>query len=183
MSDLVNEFDNENTVSHEEQRKINSIRVVSYTANQHANLVPKLQGLYNASSDMIQLSTQKTDFDLMRRVGISKEVTINNISGKNAWVMLTPAPVTRLGAFGINKLGEINFVTSGEYKTQQISILNGSRSRYDLDNGMTYVSLFLHVDGKWKKVWLDRLFNTKKYDINILERHVAAGVDCDFVNI
>jgi hypothetical protein len=183
MSNSEYEFDDENSVSPEEQSKINDIRIVSYVNKQDASLIPKLQGIAGMVFGAIQVTNQEINFDLFRRVGISKIVTINNISGKNAWVMLTPAPITRLGSFGINKFGEISFVTNGEYKTQQISIINGSRSRYDLDNGMTYVSLFLNIDGKWKKVWLDRLFNTKKYDINILEKHVEAGIDCDFDKI
>ena len=93
---------------------------------------------------------------------------------------MTPAPITRVGKFSIAKLGAIEFVTSGEHKTQQIHILNGSRSEYDLDNSIINITLFLQVDGKWKNVWIDRLFNTRRNDMNILEKHAAAAVDYDF---
>jgi hypothetical protein len=49
-----------------------------------------------------------------------------------------------------------------------------------LNNGLSYVSLFLNIDGIWKKVWVDRLFNTRKYNINILPKHINAAIDYDF---
>ncbi|MEX0597282.1 MAG: hypothetical protein WD512_12380 [Candidatus Paceibacterota bacterium] len=182
MNNSENDFDHENVVSPEEQRKIDDILVESHTTKSDTPLIPNLKFM-NIDLEYLPITKQQIDFDLFRRVGISKVVTINNISGKKAWIMLTPAPITRIGTFGLDKLGHICFVTTGECKTQQIYLPNGSRSEYDLDNSLTNISLFLLVDGKWKKVWLERLFNTRKYNINILEKHVDAAVDYEFDKI
>jgi hypothetical protein len=40
-------------------------------------------------------------FDLTRRVGLNKVVTINNISGKNAYVILSPAPIKTIDSGGL----------------------------------------------------------------------------------
>ena len=180
MSTIDIDFDDENAPSVEEEKNISAMKVVSY-----ANKDPEIEKLLSIPTvgdelNFLPVSRAMIDFDLFRRIGMAKVVTISNISGKNAWVILSPAPIIRVGSFKLDKVGQISFVSTGECKTQQISIPNGSRSEYDLDNSMTNVSLFLHVDGKWKKVWIDRLFNTRKYDINILEKHVAAAIDHDF---
>ena len=67
----------------------------------------------------------------------------------------------------------LSFEDKGEYKAQQIPILNNQTSEYDLDNSQFYCTVFLHIDSKWKKSWKNRKINGTKYDINILERHVT----------
>jgi hypothetical protein len=119
-------------------------------------------------------------FDLTRRVGLNKVVTINNISGKNAYVILSPAPIKTIesGGLGVKDVTfNITFSDKGDYKPQQLSILNNTRSEYDLDNSQFYYTLFLHIDDKWKQVWENRRINGRKYDINILQRHVLAALD------
>ena len=119
-------------------------------------------------------------FDLTRRVGLNKVVTINNISGKNAYVILSPAPIKTIesGELGVKDVTfNITFSDKGDYKPQQLSILNNTRSEYDLDNSQFYYTLFLHIDDKWKQVWENRRINGRKYDINILQRHVLAAID------
>ena len=119
-------------------------------------------------------------FDLTRRVGLNKVVTINNISGKNAYVILSPAPIKTIdsGGLGVKDVTfNITFSDKGDYKPQQLSILNNTRSEYDLDNSQFYYTLFLHIDDKWKQVWENRRINGRKYDINILQRHVLAAID------
>jgi len=119
-------------------------------------------------------------FDLTRRVGLNKVVTINNISGKNAYVILSPAPIKTIdsGGLGVKDVSiNVTFSDKGDYKPQQLSILNNTRSEYDLDNSQFYYTLFLHIDDKWKQVWENRRINGRKYDINILQRHVLAALD------
>ena len=119
-------------------------------------------------------------FDLTRRLGLNKVVTINNISGKNAYVILSPAPIKTIesGELGVKDVTfNITFSDKGDYKPQQLSILNNTRSEYDLDNSQFYYTLFLHIDDKWKQVWENRRINGRKYDINILQRHVLAAID------
>ena len=119
-------------------------------------------------------------FDLTRRVGLNKVVTINNISGKNAYVILSPAPIKTIDSAGLGVKDvtlNVTFSDKGDYKSQELSILNNTRSEYDLDNSQFYYTLFLHIDDKWKQVWANRKINGRKYDINILQRHVLAALD------
>lgn len=119
-------------------------------------------------------------FDLTRRVGLNKVVTINNISGKNAYVILSPAPIKTIDSAGLGVKDvtlNVTFSDKGDYKSQELSILNNTRSEYDLDNSQFYYTLFLHIDDKWKQVWANRKINGRKYDINILQRHVLAAID------
>ena len=44
---------------------------------------------------------QVAPFDIQRRIGVNKVVTINNISGKNAYVILTPAPIKTFESVGL----------------------------------------------------------------------------------
>jgi hypothetical protein len=198
MSHIEKDFDEENNITQEEQSKIEQIKIVSYVCDQPSNHnnTEKCQE-HNASlekfiedksvlleieriKNALFLSREAASFDPLRRIGISKVVTINNISGKNAWIILSPSPIKSLGSIEIYKLGKVAIETKGDYKPQHISIANNARGEYDLDNSLTYVSLFLNIDEKWKKVWFDRLFNTRKYNINILERHVDIAQDFAF---
>ena len=202
MSNLDNNFDEENNITQQEQLKIDEIKIVSYATYQPTQTdnsekyketwTPlNMLGLgfifnrksqdFNNIKDKVGLTREAISFDPVRQMGISKVVTINNISGKKAWVVLSPAPIVSIGAIKIYKLGELTLETKGDYKSQQIYIPTNSRNEYDLDNSLTYISLFLEIDGLWKKVWLDRLFNTRKYNINILERHVDLAVNFSFV--
>ena len=123
---------------------------------------------------------QVAPFDIQRRIGVNKVVTINNISGKNAYVILTPAPIKTFESVGLGVKDvsfNLTFSDKCDYKPQQLSILNNTRSEYDLDNSQFYYTLFLHIDDKWKQVWENRRINGRKYDINILERHVSTSND------
>jgi hypothetical protein len=176
---MTDDFDEENNPSAEEQVKIEEIKIRNVKHVNSSNWFSMFFFMPKINNYVIK-TRQPVAFDPVRRVGISKVVTINNISGKNAWLILSPGEITRLGSISIDKIGQITLVTTGECKTQQCSIPNNSSGEYDLDNSLTYVSLFLHIDNKWKKVWLDRLFNTRKCNINILEKHVLAAVDYTF---
>ena len=129
--------------------------------------------------------TQKViPFNIPRRLGFDKVVVINNISGKNAYVMLTSAPIKTLkilnlsgGALGFTGAVNTEFENHGDYKVQKLSIANNTSTECELDNSQFYCTLFLEIDGEWKKTWDNRRFNGKKFDINILERHVTSALD------
>jgi hypothetical protein len=199
MSENDHDFDEENNASPEEQQNIKKITRVCYRQPQQPepehNPEPKqdkqtnvwswvginnIEDAINAAKAAAAISRAAAPFDPIRRVGISKVVTISNISGKNAWVVLSPSIITAVSSVGIDKFGQIGLERSGELKAQQISIPDESSGEYDLDNGLSYVSLFLNIDGTWKKVWIDRLFNTRKYNINILPKHIKAAIDYNF---
>jgi hypothetical protein len=195
MNEKEHDFDEENDASPEEQQKIEKIIRVCYRQTQKPEPEQKqekstsvwswfglnnVEDAINAAKAAAALSRAAAPFDPIRRVGISKVVTISNISGKNAWVVLSPSRITAVSSIGIDKLGQLALERSGELKGQQISIPDESSGEYDLDNGLSYVSLFLNIDGTWKKVWIDRLFNTRKYNINILPKHIKAAIDYNF---
>lgn len=174
----------------EEQEKINSIQKEVFTTSENQNdenaanenvkqKVNKpfsIWSLFGLNLNNIILETrQPAPFGIKRWTGVKKVVTINNISGKNAYVILTPATIKSIESVGvgINDVSfNINFSEKGEYKSQQIPMLNNQRSEYDLDNSQFYCTLFLQIDDKWKKTWENRKFNGRIVDINILERHV-----------
>ena len=119
---------------------------------------------------------QEAPFELQRRVGLNKVVTISNISGKTAYVILTPSKIKTIESVGIGAKDvsfNISFTDEGEYLPQQIPILHNTSSEYDLDNSQFYYTLFLHIDNKWLQTWTNRKINGRKYNINILERHVT----------
>jgi hypothetical protein len=130
----------------------------------------------------VKSTQQALKMDIQRRCGLDKVVTITNISGKNAWVILTPSQIKSIKSVGVGVKDinfNIEFEHNGEYKAQELSIPNNTGSEYELDNTKFYFTLLLNIDDKWKITWKNRKFNSTKYDINILERHVAAAYDMD----
>ena len=183
----------EDILTTEEQQKIDSIQKVSLVQTKKDESTPVEQKHFSIWSVLnfnpiinpidiagIAVTRQAAPFDIQRRVGINKVVTINNISGKNAYVILSPVCIKTVESVGLGVKEvsfNITFSDKGDYKPQQLSILNNTRSEYDLDNSQFYYTLFLHIDDKWKQVWENRRINGRKYDINILERHVSAAND------
>jgi hypothetical protein len=177
----------------EEQTKIDSIQKVSFVQKEPK---PEKKSFnfwsifgFNFNSNNVSAalggigSRQNAPFDIQRGMGLKKVVTINNISGKNAYLILTPAPIknvkkviTGASVGGVGASVDVDFEDKGEYKAQKISIANNTRSEYDLDNNQFYCTLFLNIDDEWKKIWDNRRINGRKYDINILERHVNAAL-------
>jgi hypothetical protein len=178
----------EDILTPEEQQKMDSIQKVSLVQTEKDASIPEEQKPFSIWSVLninpviniagIAVTRQAAPFDIIRRVGINKVVTINNISGKNAYVILSPVCIKTVESVGLGVKEvsfNITFSDKGDYKPQQLSILNNTRSEYDLDNSQFYYTLFLHIDDKWKQVWENRRINGRKYDINILERHVSAA--------
>jgi len=120
-------------------------------------------------------------FSLLRRIGLNPTVTITNISGHNAWVILSPAPILSVSSLGVEKVGQISFSSSGEYKCQQSAISNYNCREFELDNSEIYYTVFFNCGGKWKTPFKNRKINTRKYNINLLSRHIEESIDCDFV--
>ena len=121
------------------------------------------------------------DHSLARQLGFKRKIVVNNISGKKAWVILSPAPISGVSSIAINKVGQIDFSTSGgEYKCQQSPLSDNSSRKFDLDNNQIYYTVFFDCDGKWKVHFKDRKINAKRHDINLLERHIEEAVDFDF---
>lgn len=190
--DDKNDEEIEDTLTHEEQEKINSIQLVSLFKS-NKNEESKSFSLWNVfdifknEQPIIQAPVKQTlqeaPFNITRRVGIYKVVTINNISGKDAYIILTKDKITNVKALGIG-VGtagvecnfNIEFENNGECNPQKISITNNTRSEYELETSKFHCTLFFNIDGEWQKAWDNRRFNGKKFDINILEKHVKSSL-------
>jgi hypothetical protein len=196
MSDLQDKSDDndvEDTLTTEEQLKIESIQIQTFIEpeQKHNFNILSIFGFNQQHTDIAAAigvnHTQKNAlFDFRRIITMEKFVIINNISGKNAYVILTPGPIKTVNSVGlgagvssINASINAGFENKGEYKIQKLSIANNTSSRYELDNNDFYCTLFLNIDEHWKKIWDNRLFNGRKYDINILERHANAALEKD----
>ena len=131
----------------------------------------------------IQKSTYEAKFSILKCLGFNPNVTVNNISGKKSWIFLSPAPIVSVSSVGLDKVGQVSFASSGDYKCQQSSLSNNSSRDFELDNSQIYYTVFFDCDGKWKTPFKNRKINTKKYNINLLERHVNDAVDADFLPV
>lgn len=139
---------------------------------------------HNVNANLqLQKSKYVAKFSILRRLGLDPNVVVNNISGKKAWIILSPAPITSVSSVGIDQIGEITFSSTGDYKCQQSSLANNSSHDFELDNSQIYYTVFFDCDGKWKMPFKHRRLNTRKYNINLLERHVNDAIDCDFVPV
>jgi hypothetical protein len=116
--------------------------------------------------------------NLARMLGINPKVTINNISGETAWVIILPTPIFTVSSVGIDKVGQLNFSCNGEYKPQQSPLLDKSSRKFELDTNTIYYTVFFKCNNKWKLHVQNRKLTARKYDINLLPQHVLES--CDF---
>jgi hypothetical protein len=123
----------------------------------------------------------KPEFSFVRRWGISPMVNVNNISGHKAWVMVSPTPMTRIQSLGIEKAGKVDFSMVGEYKCQQSPVLDHDTCTFTLDTSNIYYTVFFECGSAWKMLHDNMKLNTSKTDIHLVERHVLASVNSDFV--
>jgi hypothetical protein len=123
----------------------------------------------------------RQEFSFVRRWGISPMVNVNNISGHKAWVMVSPTPMTRIQSLGIEKAGKVDFSMVGEYKCQQSPVLDHDTCTFTLDTSNIYYTVFFECGSAWKMLHDNMKLNTSKTDIHLVERHVLASVNSDFV--
>jgi hypothetical protein len=174
----------EETLTQDEQQKIDSLQLVPPKEDKPFSVWNVFDIFKNAPSVVATAHTlQNAPFNITRRVGIHKVVTINNISGKDAYIILTADKVQNVkalgiggGAVGVDLNFNIEFETKGDCKPQKLSIADNTKSEYELETSKFYCTLFFNVDGEWKKSWDNRKFNGKLFNINILEKHVKAAL-------
>lgn len=190
------EHEVEDTITDEEQQKIETIQKATFIPPVQEKPKPfniwSLFNFYSTEKPLINTldlvgavgGTQSDKpFDLQNFLYLDKSVIINNISGKDAYVILTPCPITIVSSFSvslgfsaINASVDASLDTKGEYKSQKVSILNDTSSRCSLDNTKFYCTLYINDGEHWKKSWDNRRFNGKKFNINILEKHSKAAL-------
>jgi hypothetical protein len=141
-----------------------------------------LGGFGSVFSKLLNQSTPAAqDQSIARQLGFKRKIIVTNISGKKAWIILSPAPISGVSSIGITKLGQIDFSSvGGQIKCQQSPLLDSCSRKFDLDNNQIYYTVFFDCEGKWKVHFKDRKINAKHHDINLLERHILEAVDFDF---
>ena len=164
-------MDEEDVLTEQEERQIHELQASK----------PKLKAVDPIQSLFMPvvagaLSFEPAQFTFERRLGLNPIVTINNISGKNAWIILAPAPIVSVGGIGVDNIANISLSTTGDYKCQQFLLRNNKSNEYELDTSQLYYTVFFDCDGKWKTPFKNRKINTRKYNINLLERHVADSI-------
>ena len=193
MTQLDNKMDEEieDSLTHEEQQQIESIQLVKLVQPSIKEEKPfslwNVFGMFDNVTPIVEASRactlQDAPFTITRRVGLYKVVTINNISGKDAYLILTTDKIKTVkalaiggGAVGVDCNFSIEFENKEENQPQKISITNNTRSEYELETSKFHCTLFFNIDGVWKKSWDNRRFNGKMFDINILEKHVTSAL-------
>ena len=141
-----------------------------------------IQAINSLIPSLFVSNPKPTKIPLGKRLGLYPTVNVNNISGKRAWIILSPAPIKSVSAVGIEKLGSISFSTDGSYKCQEYSLANNTSHDFELDSSQIYYTVFFDCDGKWKTPYKNRKINTKKYNINLLERHVDNAIEYNFIS-
>jgi len=123
-------------------------------------------------------------FDIAKFLYLEKSVIINNISGKNVYVIISSNPIKTVSSFAVNagaggvEAGvNVNFEDKGDYEAQKITILNNTSSRCCLDNTQFRCTLYFDVNGIWKRSWENRRFDGRRFNINILEKHATAALE------
>ena len=195
MSDFEdkNHEEVDDTLTLEEKEKIEAIQIATFAPQdmkEEPKPVPSIWSILGFGFNPVQVATavgtqsavQK--FDLAKFLYLDKSVIINNISGKNAYVILSSNPIKTVnsvavnaGAGGVEAGIDIKFEDKGHYEVQKISISNNTSSRCCLDNTQIRCTLYFDIDGVWKRTWENRRFDARKYNINILEKHVDAALE------
>jgi hypothetical protein len=164
-------MDEEDVLTTQEEEKINYLR-----ESNKSQMLAKAAAATAAITIKGVSSFEPARFTFERRLGLNPIVTINNISGKHAWVILAPAPIVSVGGIGVDNIANISLSTSGEYQCQQFLLRNNKCDDYELDSSQLYYTVFFDCDGKWKTPFKNRRINTRKYNINLLERHVVDSI-------
>jgi hypothetical protein len=138
-------------------------------------------------NQFLQISNQSRqptkDTGLLHKIGIRCNIRINNSCDKNAYVIITPTPITSVASIGVEKLGNIQYEQHGEYKSEEMMILPGKEKFFELETSKIYISVLIEVeDCKWRQWRKNRLINSKKIDYNISKDAISECIDTSFLD-
>lgn len=107
-----------------------------------------------------------------RAVGWKRKTHIRNLSGANAYVIVSNHRVALLKHLDIDRIGSVDVEHTGDGdKTQEFRVMSGDDRKVRLTTYNFYVTSFLFVDNKWMRLWENRMFNCA-HDINLLPKHI-----------
>jgi len=173
------ERDNENSQTKKVENNYNSL-INSLGALSVVGLIPKFN-FFNIFGNQKTKETPKSTF--AQNIEIKRIVRINNISGKKAWIILSPTPIMHISKIKIDDVGTLYLYNDGDYKYQEVTLSNFTSQEFELDNSDVYYSVFFESSGIWKFHSEDRKLNDKKYNINILERHFIESIDLELFQL
>ena len=138
----------------------------------------------NPLSQISNQSRQPTkDTGLLHKIGIRRNIRINNSCDKKAYVIITPTPITSITSIGVEKLGNIQYERQGEYKSEEMMILPGKEKFFELETSKIYISVLIEVeDCKWRQWRKNRLIDAKKVDYNISKDAIEESIDTSFLD-
>lgn len=114
--------------------------------------------------------------DILRRLGFGYEVIITNNSGKDALVHVAPHKICIIKSASIEKIGSLEVNIIFDPKKQKRCIPNGETWKVTLDTNDIYYSVFFDFkNGVYKTNLIDILFNTRRYNLVLLPKHVNAA--------
>lgn len=207
MSDFEdkNHEEIEDTPTLEEQQKIEAIQIATFVPPVKKE-EPKPASVWSILGTVFGLATQAEKptidlglgvgaaaagatqsavpkFDMAKFLYLEKSVIINNISGKNVYVIISSNPIKTVSSFAVNAGASgveagvnVTFEDKGDYEAQKITILNNTSSRCCLDNTQFRCTLYFDVNGIWKRSWENRRFDGRRFNVNILEKHATAAL-------
>ena len=114
---------------------------------------------------------------------MSKKVKITNISGKTAWVVISPEHVTEINSISIDRLFRIELRHINDFKKIYECLNDNTTKIVSVDTKHIYYTILFKCDEKWKIAIKNRKLNIKKYDINILKKHYDNSVDFESLNL
>jgi len=126
----------------------------------------------------------KTIFNaVMHRLGIQKNIRITNNSHKSAYVIVAPTLIKTIRTIGIEKIGNIEFELSGDYKSEEMQLYPGETKPFKLDTTDVYISILIEVeDSVWKEWRYNRRVDTTLKDYNIPVDAPDKCTDRSFLN-
>ena len=132
----------------------------------------------------MKASRQPTkDTGLLHKIGIRRNIRINNSCDKKAYVIITPTPITSITTIGVEKLGNIQYEQHGEYKSEEMMILPGVEKFFELETSKIYISVLIEVeDCKWRQWRKNRLIDSKNIDYNISKDAIEECIDTSFLD-
>lgn len=133
--------------------------------------------------DMLESRLPTADKGLLHKIGIRRNIRISNSCEKKAYVIVAPTPIISISTIGVDKIGNIEYETHGDYKSEEMLILPGQEKHFELETSKIYISVLIEVeDTKWRQWRKNRLIDSKSTDYNITKCAPEECIDTSFLD-